>query len=158
MPEIVWDVSGTPPLAYTIWGLCALGWLLVLYSTFLINHFDLFGLRQVYLFFSGKEYTDAPFAEPWLYRLVQNPLMLGFMIAFWANPVMSQGHLLFSLVVTGYIFFGITVEERDLKAALGPDYIAYRSRTPMLIPFLKFGGSSPSETDSAKSPNNSLSR
>lgn len=148
MPENIWDLSGTPALAYAVWGLCAFGWLLVLYSTFLINHFDLFGLRQVYLFFSGTEYTDAPFAEPWLYRVVRNPLMLGFLIAFWANPVMSQGHLVFSLVVTGYVFFGITVEERDLKNALGPDYIAYRNRTPMLIPFLKFGTGNTADTNS----------
>ncbi len=138
LPEIVWDVSGTPALSNVIWAVCAGGWLLVLYSTFLINHFDLFGLRQVVLFFTAKEYTDAPFAQPWLYKIIRNPLMLGFMIAFWATPTMSQGHLLFAVVVTCYIFFGMTVEERDLKDALGEDYIAYRARTPMLIPFLKF--------------------
>ena len=142
LTENVWDVSGTPALAYGIWGVCAFGWFVVLYSTFLINHFDLFGLRQVVLFFQGKDYSDAPFVQPWLYGIIRNPLMLGFIIAFWSTPTMSQGHLLFALVTTGYIFFGITVEERDLKDALGDDYINYRARTPMLIPFLKFGDSS----------------
>lgn len=138
MPNIVWDVSGTPALAYAIWSICILGWITVLYSTFLINHFDLFGLRQVYLFFTGKEYIHAPFVQPWLYRQVRNPLMLGFLLAFWAAPTMSQGHLLFAAVVTGYILFGVTIEERDLQKFLGEDYIAFRKRTPMLIPFLKF--------------------
>jgi methanethiol S-methyltransferase len=139
LPEMVWDVSGSTALTYGLWTVCGLGWLLVLYSTFLINHLDLFGLRQVGLFYKGIEYTDAPFVQPWFYTIIRNPMMLGFIIAFWATPTMSQGHLLFSLVTTGYIFFGVTVEERDLADALGEEYIAFRARTPLIIPFLKFG-------------------
>lgn len=138
MPEVVWDVSGNTAAAIVIWGVSLLGWGIVLYASFLIDHFDLFGLRQTYFYFAGKEYHHPPFAQPWLYRIVRNPLMLGFLIAFWATPTMTQGHLLFSMVVTGYIFFGIFVEERDIMKALGDDYIAYRERTSMIIPFLKF--------------------
>lgn len=139
LTDLVWDVSGTSALNIGLWGLCAVGWLTVLYSTFLINHFDLFGLRQVWLFWNDREYTDPPFAKPWLYQQVRNPLMLGFVIAIWTTPTMSQGHLVFALVTLGYIFFGIHMEEHDLKKALGEEYIEYHSRTPMLIPFLRFG-------------------
>lgn len=113
------------------------GWGLVLFSSFLIDHFDLFGLRQVWLYFRGKEYTAHPFVERSLYRIVRHPLMLGFLIAFWATPNMTGGHLVFALLTTGYILIGTRIEERDLVQILGDDYIEYRARTPGLIPFLR---------------------
>lgn len=146
MPEVVWGVENQGVRA-AVWGLFALGWLLVLYSTFLIDHFDLFGLRQVYLHLKGIEYTHPPFAQPWLYSMVRNPLMLGFVIALWSIPTMTQGHLLFAMVASGYILVGIQFEERDLLAALGDDYRRYRASTPMLIPFLRFGGSKPADPE-----------
>jgi protein-S-isoprenylcysteine O-methyltransferase Ste14 len=111
------------------------GFGIVLYSSFLINHFDLFGLRQVVLHLRRIEYTHVPFKTTWLYRTVRNPLMLGFLIAFWATPDMTYGHLLFAAVTTGYIFFGVHVEERDLARHLGDEYRDYRQRTPLLLPW-----------------------
>lgn len=136
MPEVVWRVD-SQLFQYVLYAVYALGWGLVFYSSFLIDHFDLFGLRQVYLCLIGKEYTNPPFAQPMLYRLVRNPLMLGFLLAFWSTPLMTRGHLLFTVVTTLYIFFGIYMEERGLLTVLGEDYRAYRARTPMVIPFLK---------------------
>ena len=114
-----------------------LGFGMVLFSSFLIDHFELFGLRQVVLYVQKKEYTNPHFVERSLYRLIRHPLMTGFLIAFWATPDMTGGHLLFALVTTGYILFGITIEERDLVKMLGDDYLEYRTRTPALIPFTK---------------------
>lgn len=151
LPEIIWHVENAA-LHNALIGASLFGFGIVLYASFLIDHFDLFGLRQTFLFFRGKEYTDPPFATPWLYRLIRNPLMLGFFIAFWATPHMTQGHLLFACVTGGYIFFGITMEERDNKSLLGADYAAYHARTPMLIPFLKFGGRETSSSDSTNDP------
>ncbi len=145
MPATVWDVRSEAAR----WGLYALsagGWLLVLYSSFLIDHFDLFGLRQVVLHFKERPYTHPGFAMPVLYRLVRNPLMLGFLIAFWSTPTMSQGHLLFSLLTTTYIFVGITFEERDLLRLLGDDYRRYRAATPMVLPLPRRGTSASGET------------
>jgi protein-S-isoprenylcysteine O-methyltransferase Ste14 len=119
---------------YALSGLSLAGFALVLYSSFVIDHFDLFGLRQVYLYATGKPYSHPPFAARSVYRWVRHPLMLGFLIAFWATPVMSSGHLLFAAVTTAYILVAIQIEERDLLAILGEDYRAYRQRTPMLIP------------------------
>ncbi len=136
MPSVIWNVT-SEPFATALRAISAAGWLLVLYSTFCIDHFDLFGLRQVVLHLRGKEYTHPGFATPRLYRMVRNPLMLGFLIAFWSTPTMSQGHLLFALLVTGYVFVGVNLEERDLLKTLGPGYEAYRARTPMLIPGIK---------------------
>ena len=136
MPEIVWSVESTMG-RYLLFGMFASGWALVLYATFCIAHFDLFGLRQVVLHLQGKNYTHPGFAMPWLYKMVRNPLMLGFLLAFWSTPVMTQGHLLFSILVTGYVFVGIQFEERDLLKALGEQYRLYRARTPMIFPFPK---------------------
>ena len=107
---------------------------LVLYSTFLIDHFDLFGLRQVWLQFRGKEYTEKNFVTPSLYKHIRHPLYVGWFITFWATPDMSIGHLVMAIATTGYILVAIVFEERDLGDILGEDYRAYRSRTPMFFP------------------------
>lgn len=133
MPQVVWSVDH-PAGRVVLWGLFGAGWALVLYASFLIDHFDLFGLRQVYRHWRGLPHAHPVFVMPWLYKLIRNPLMLGFLIAFWSTPVMTQGHLLFSVLTTGYIFMGIAFEERDLLRMLGEDYRQYRARTPMLMP------------------------
>jgi len=135
IPAVIWDVQH--PLATALLtGLFFLGWAMVLYSSFIIDHFDLFGLRQVYLHLRNRPYSHPPFAVRSLYRLVRHPLMLGFLIALWSTPTMTVGHLLFSLSLTGYISVGVTLEERDLAGYLGNDYRLYRSRTPMFVPSL----------------------
>jgi protein-S-isoprenylcysteine O-methyltransferase Ste14 len=114
----------------------AFGWALLLYATFLLNHFDLFGLRQVWLQFRGRPYTHLPFKTPTLYRWVRHPLYLGWLVIFWATPSMTATHLLFALMTTAYILIAIQLEERDLVAAL-PEYTEYRKRVPMLVPGTK---------------------
>ncbi|MFI5507826.1 methanethiol S-methyltransferase [Mycobacterium sp. NPDC051804] len=136
MPAIVWDVTWAPG-AVALWTLFALGWIVVLLSTFMISHFDLFGLRQVYLAWRGQPYTDLPFRESLLYRIVRHPLMLGFIVAFWATPTMTAGHLLFAVATTAYILIAVQLEERDLVAAIGERYLAYRRRVPMLVPLMR---------------------
>ena len=135
MPGIVWETSGA--LAWGLIGLSALGWLTVLVSTFLIDHFELFGLRQVVLHALGKPYEPPRFRERALYKLVRHPIMLGFLIAFWATPVMTQGHLLFALLTTGYILVGVQLEERDLVRAHGERYLNYRRRVRGILPLPK---------------------
>ena len=135
MPAVVWDVTWMPGRV-GLWILFALGWATVLLSTFMINHFDLFGLRHVYLAWREKPYTDLEFRTSLPYRVVRHPLMLGFIVAFWATPTMTAGHLLFAVATTGYILIAVRFEEHDLKAALGDRYRDYRSRVPMLIPVL----------------------
>lgn len=136
MTSAVWKIDhAVAQLILT--GLMFAGFMIVLYATFLIDHFDLFGLRQVFLYLRGKEYTDKPFATPTLYKLVRHPLYLGWIIAFWATPDMTYGHMLFSSVTTAYIFIAITLEERDLARFLGDDYRRYRARTPMIVPWPK---------------------
>lgn len=137
------------PITATVWsveqvwartllfGVSLGGWALVLYSTFVIDHFDLFGLRQVVLQLRGREYTQPPFMVRSVYKFVRHPLMGGFVIAFWATPDMTGGHLLFSAVTTAYIFVGIALEERDHLQSLGEDYRLYRARTPMIVPFFR---------------------
>jgi methanethiol S-methyltransferase len=134
MPAIVWQVTGTAP-ATALQLLSFAGWLLVLISTFLISHFELFGLRQVIATLAGRSMPDASFKTPGIYKMVRHPLYLGFIVAFWATPIMTAGHLLFAAVTTAYIFVGILFEERDLIAQFGEEYKRYRAEVGMLIPF-----------------------
>jgi protein-S-isoprenylcysteine O-methyltransferase Ste14 len=133
MPTVIWHFEN-PVIATILNGLSLVGWIMVFVSSFLIDHFDLFGLRQVMLHCRGRQYTHPPFVVRSLYRWIRHPLMAGFLIAFWFTPTMTQGHLLFAVVTTGYIFFGIWIEERDLEKFLGEDYSAYRQRTAMIFP------------------------
>ena len=133
IPAPLWTVEN-PFGAGVLLVLFALGWVMLLISTFLISHFDLFGLRQVYARFSGVEAEPHAFGTPLLYKLVRHPLYLGFIIAFWATPAMTLGHLLFAAGSTGYIFIGMLLEERDLVAAFGETYLSYRARVSMIVP------------------------
>ena len=136
LPAVIWDITWQPGRVL-LWTLFWAGWATVLVSTFLINHFDLFGLRQVYLAWRGGTYTGLRFRTSMLYRAVRHPLMLGFLVAFWAIPTMTAGHLLFAAATTGYILIAIRLEERDLTVELGEPYRDYRTRVPMLIPGLR---------------------
>ncbi len=133
MGGTVWDIQNIMARAI-LYSAFAFGWLLVLVSTFLINHFDLFGLRQVYLYLRGEEYTPLGFKTPGLYKYVRHPLYVGWLFAFWATPTMTAAHLVFALATTAYILIAIQLEERDLIGAHGRAYIEYRKRVPMLIP------------------------
>jgi protein-S-isoprenylcysteine O-methyltransferase Ste14 len=134
MPGVVWNVEGSVGRTGLI-ALFGLGWLIVLLSTFMIDHFDLFGLRQVFLRLRGTEYTHVPFMTKALYKFVRHPIMLGFVIAFWATPSMTLGHLVFAVATTGYILIGILLEERDLATFHGATFEQYRKEVPMIIPF-----------------------
>ncbi len=116
LPDVLWDASGTV-LGTVLLGLYGLGWVIVLLSTFMINHFDLFGLRQVTLYFQRQPYTQVSFVTRGLYKVIRHPIMLGFIIAFWATPTMTVGHMLFAAVTTTYILVAIQFEEHDLMAA-----------------------------------------
>ena len=133
LPDTVWNITGAG--AMVLHGVCALGWVIVLLSTFLINHFDLFGLRQVWLAFRGEQYTAVPFKEGHVYSWVRHPIMLGFIIAFWAAPHMTEGRLLFAVVTTLYILVGVRLEEITLQASLGDHYRDYRKRVSMIVPW-----------------------
>ena len=131
---VVWSVEN-PIGVFALRGLFDFGWLLVLLSTFFINHFDLFGLRQVWLYLLGKPYKTLEFGTPALYRLVRHPLYVGWFFAFWMTPLMTFAHLLFAVATAAYILLAIQFEERDLVREHGESYEAYRRAVPMLIPF-----------------------
>jgi protein-S-isoprenylcysteine O-methyltransferase Ste14 len=146
---IVWSVQD-PAGRMILFTLFAFGWLLLLAATFLINHFDLFGLRQVWLFLRNKPYTKLQFGTPVLYRLVRHPLYVGWLFTFWMTPLMTYAHLLFAIATTGYILIAIQFEERDLVRFHGDAYRRYRSRVPMILPWFGKRSSTPSAI-SAKS-------
>jgi protein-S-isoprenylcysteine O-methyltransferase Ste14 len=137
---VVWDVR-QPVMRAALWGFFGVGWLLVPAVSLMINHFDLFGIRQVWLHLKGQAYEDLPFRVPLLYKWVRHPLYIGWAIAFWATPTMTVGHLLFAVVLTIYMALAAQVEERDLVAHFGRLYEDYRQRVPMFIPGRKRAGS-----------------
>jgi protein-S-isoprenylcysteine O-methyltransferase Ste14 len=136
MPDVMWQIVD-PSTAMAITGLSFVGWFLVLTSTFLINHFELFGVHQVVNNLAGRSMSEPRFKTPVLYKLVRHPIYLGFIIAFWAAPVMTVGHALFAAVTTAYIFVGIWLEERDLTELFGDEYRRYKERVSMLVPWRK---------------------
>ena len=147
------------PLTATIWhvdntfgaGLLVIlffvGWLIVLSSTFIINHFDLFGIKQVLDYFTGKEKAEPVFFVRMLYKIVRHPLMTGFIIAFWSTPHMTAGHMLFAIGTTGYILVALQFEERDLVNTFGDQYRQYQKDVPMLVPYAKGAGSKEKPAD-----------
>ena len=139
MPQVIWSVTA-PAGRVVLLALFWLGWAIVLTSTFMINHFDLFGLRQAYLASRERPYRELPFRTTLFYRLVRHPIMVGFIVAFWATPTMTVGHLFFALVSTVYIVVGVQFEEHDLANALGEPYRQYRTQVPMLVPGLPHHG------------------
>jgi protein-S-isoprenylcysteine O-methyltransferase Ste14 len=144
IPEVVWN-SDSKIVRNVLWALYFAGWALVFISSFVIDHFELFGLKQVWQHYNAQEQVSAPFSERWLYRWVRHPLMLGFIIAFWAAPTMTLGRLLFALVTTAWILIAIQIEERDLARFLGEPYRDYRERTPMLVPLTRRAKLRPTE-------------
>lgn len=138
IPTVVWSV-GHGRLAMAITFLSLLGWAMVLISTFLINHFELFGLRQVWANMNGREIPPPEFKSPLFYKMVRHPIYLGFLIAFWAAPTMTVGRMVFAVATTLYILIGIWFEERDLVGYFGDTYVEYRRRVTMLIPFAPKG-------------------
>jgi protein-S-isoprenylcysteine O-methyltransferase Ste14 len=135
IPAVIWQVDNAQ-LGLALTALSLAGWVIVFASTFMISHFELFGLHQVVNRLKGREMSALRFKTPALYKVVRHPLYLGFMIAFWATPTMTAGHLLFAAVTTAYIFVGITLEERDLIEAFGDEYRRYQRRVAMIVPFM----------------------
>jgi methanethiol S-methyltransferase len=135
IPLQVWEVEGAG--AAILWALFALGWMIVLVSTFLINHFELFGLHQVWANMRGADIPSPVFRQPFFYKLVRHPLYTGFFIAFWATPQMTAGHLLLAAGMSVYMLIAIRYEERDLVGLFGRDYEEYRGRVGMLAPRLR---------------------
>lgn len=134
MGGVIWTIESTPG-RWAAHGAYAFGWLLVLFSTVAINHFDLFGLRQSWLYFRNREMTPLEFVQPWIYRIVRHPLYVGWFFVMWATPTMTVAHLVFALATSLYILIAIQFEEHDLKNA-HPEYAEYKRRVPMLIPSL----------------------
>jgi methanethiol S-methyltransferase len=132
IPTTVWRVEGIA--AWSLIGVFWLGWAITFASSYMINHFELFGLRQAFFALRGAEVPGQPFKTPLLYKVVRHPIMLGFLLAFWATPEMTVGHLLFAIANTAYILAGVHFEERDLIAEFGASYQRYRARVPMLLP------------------------
>ena len=147
---VVWDVQ-TPALRTGLWSLFLIGWLTVPLVTLLIDHFDLFGTRQVWLYLRNKKYTPLPFRVPGVYKHVRHPLYIGWTIAFWATPTMTVGHLMFASVMTVYMGLAALIEERDLVAHFGRQYADYRRRVPMFVPHLTAAATSSESTDLAAS-------
>jgi protein-S-isoprenylcysteine O-methyltransferase Ste14 len=145
MGVTIWNVED-PTGRAVLYGLFLTGFLIVLSATFLINHFDLFGLRQVYLYLRGREYTALRFRTPFFYKHVRHPLYVGWLLHFWATPTMTVAHLVFAVMTTAYILVAIQFEERDLVTFHGRDYTEYRKRVPMLIPRLGSKPESPRGT------------
>ena len=133
MSGVVWQVENSV-LQTLLWTIFATGWVLVLLSTFLTDHFDLFGLRQSWLYFVKKTYTDIAFTEVWVYQWIRHPMMLGLLMSFWALPTMTVSHLVFSIGMSIYVLAGIYFEEQGLAQTLGKDYIDYQARTSKVIP------------------------
>jgi protein-S-isoprenylcysteine O-methyltransferase Ste14 len=136
MGDVIWDVSNTT-LGSILIGISLFGWFFVLISTFLLDHFELLGLKHAFYNLTGKEMANSRFKTPGLYKIIRHPIYLGFTIAFWATPVMTTAHLLFAIGTLGYTLVGIYLEEKDLISLFGDEYIAYKSRVSMLFP-LKF--------------------
>jgi protein-S-isoprenylcysteine O-methyltransferase Ste14 len=133
MTDVIWAVTNPTGVA-VLWAMFWIGWITVLVSTFLINHFELFGLQQVYAHSRGREPEHPSFRTPLFYKWVRHPIYFGFLLAFWAAPIMTIGHLLFSIATTGYIIIGMLLEERDLVTFHGTAYVEYRKRVSMIIP------------------------
>lgn len=150
LPQQIWQLEHSVGRD-VVWALFGLGNLLVLCSTFMIDHFDLFGLRQVYADWRGRVYQAPPFQVAWLYRVVRHPLYLGFFIVLWSTPDMTLGHLLFAAGMSLYILIGVRFEERDLVVAFGDVYTRYRESTPMILP-RPGGGGCPFHGRAAREP------
>ena len=149
MGGVVWDVQ-QPVFRTALWGLFAIGWLMVPLVSLMIDHFDLFGTRQVWFYLQGRDYEALPFRVPLFYKHVRHPLYIGWAIAFWATPTMTVGHLLFAVVTTGYMGLAVLLEERDLVAEFGAEYEDYRRRIPMFIPRFGATASQPPQDADAK--------
>ena len=145
MPAVIWHV-GNPQIANLVLALSFAGWLIVLTSTFLINHFELFGLHQVANNLTGRPMPAPRFRTPLYYKFVRHPIYLGFIVAFWAAPTMSAGRLLFAAVTTAYIVVGALLEEHDLVQVFGDEYRQYRARVSMLVPWRKSAAATPPST------------
>ena len=146
LPQVIWSAE-SPTAQAALWGVLLAGFGIVLLSTFVIDHFDLFGLRQVWLALIGRPYRHGSFQVTYLYKFIRHPIYFGLLLGIWGTPRMTLGHLLFAIGMSGYILIGIQYEERDLEMFLGEDYRRYKQRVPMLIP----GAGKPHETVKARS-------
>lgn len=139
---VIWDVAAQPARSIIL-AIYFIGWAILFYATCLLNHFELFGLRQIWCHLRGESLPDAKFRKPGLYKHVRHPIYVGWLIIFWATPTMTIAHLLFAVMTTAYILIAVQLEERDLVDELGEDYRAYKRTVPMIIPFLKLGRKTP---------------